>query len=227
MQASTNGYPPWMFRAGKVWRHYVGLDLGQVKDYSALAILKEFRGTIEAPLPLDQEGREFEVIHLHRFKLGTAYPAIVEAVARVVQRLGDKNNVDLIVDATGVGLPVVDLFRNQLGDYSSRLRPVMITGGNAASRDGSLWRVPKRDLVSAVQVMLQNERLKIAEDQPFVETLTKEMMTFKVKVTTSANDTYGAWREGEHDDLVLAVALAAWYARTEGKYGPATVRRYA
>jgi len=26
------------------------------------------------------------------------------------------------------------------------------------------------------------------------------------------NDTYAAWREGDRDDLVLAVAVAAWYA---------------
>jgi hypothetical protein len=26
-----------------------------------------------------------------------------------------------------------------------------------------------------------------------------------------AHDSYGAWREGAHDDLVLAVAVAAWY----------------
>ena len=27
----------------------------------------------------------------------------------------------------------------------------------------------------------------------------------------TAHDSYGAWREKEHDDLVLAVALACWY----------------
>lgn len=31
-----------------------------------------------------------------------------------------------------------------------------------------------------------------------------------MKVTTAANDVYGAWREGTHDDLVLAASLALW-----------------
>jgi hypothetical protein len=35
----------------------------------------------------------------------------------------------------------------------------------------------------------------------------------RVKITASGNEQYGAWREGEHDDLVLAVALACWGAR--------------
>jgi hypothetical protein len=31
-----------------------------------------------------------------------------------------------------------------------------------------------------------------------------------VKATLSPKDTLEAWREGPHDDLVLAVAIAAW-----------------
>jgi hypothetical protein len=41
--------------------------------------------------------------------------------------------------------------------------------------------------------------------------LTGELETFQVKITAAANDVYGTWREGTHDDMVLATALAAWY----------------
>lgn len=40
--------------------------------------------------------------------------------------------------------------------------------------------------------------------------LVAELEAFRVKVTASANETFGAWRERDHDDLVLATALAAW-----------------
>jgi hypothetical protein len=76
-----------------------------------------------------------------------------------------------------------------------------------------MTRVPKRDLVSVVQVALQNRTLKIAEQLPEAETLSRELQNFTVKITDSANDVYGAWREGTHDDLVLAVALALWTAK--------------
>lgn len=33
---------------------------------------------------------------------------------------------------------------------------------------------------------------------------------FKVKISTSGHDSYEAWREGDHDDLVLAALLALW-----------------
>jgi hypothetical protein len=76
--------------------------------------------------------------------------------------------------------------------------------------EGGGWRVPKRDLVAVLQVLLQTGRLKIASALPDADTLQRELLAFEVKITSAANDTYGAWREGAHDDLVLAVALACW-----------------
>jgi len=61
-----------------------------------------------------------------------------------------------------------------------------------------------------VQVYLQSKRLKIASQLPEADTLTRELQNFQVKITDAANDTYGAWREGTHADLVLAAALALW-----------------
>ena len=40
--------------------------------------------------------------------------------------------------------------------------------------------------------------------------LMKELQTFRVKIRTSANETFESWRERDHDDMVLAVALAVW-----------------
>jgi hypothetical protein len=88
---------------------------------------------------------------------------------------------------------------------------VTITGGNEVTGGGRVYSVPKRDLVSALAVLLQSDRLQVAEAIPEAAILVKEMLNFKVKITAAAHDTYGAWREGTHDDLVLAVALTCWY----------------
>ncbi len=72
--------------------------------------------------------------------------------------------------------------------------------------------VPKRDLVAIVQVCLQNNRLKIAEQLKDAATLARELQNFQVKISDSAHDSYGAWRTGTHDDLVLAASLALWTA---------------
>ena len=57
-------------------------------------------------------------------------------------------------------------------------------------------------------------RLRIAAALPEADTLVRELLAFQVKITAAAHDTYGAWREGTHDDLVLAVALACWHAES-------------
>lgn len=153
--------------------------------------------------------RERYLRHLERFELGTRYPVIIERVRQVLSTnpLRGKR-IALLADKTGVGASVVDSLR-----YAG-LGPIAITihGGSVVSRDEYGYRVPKRDLVSAVQVLLQNSRLRIAEGLPLAETLKKELLNFRVKIDPkTAHDSYEHWREGDHDDLVLAAAMACWF----------------
>ena len=48
---------------------------------------------------------------------------------------------------------------------------------------------------------------KVVEAPAMIE----ELQNFKIKFTRAGNDTYEAWRESDHDDLVLAAAMAAWF----------------
>lgn len=96
-------------------------------------------------------------------------------------------------------------------------RPVTITSGNAITVEGAGWHVPKKELVSVLQVLLQTRRLHIARSLPEAQTLIRELEAFRVKVTTNANETFEAWRERDHDDLVLAVAIACWVAEHGSK----------
>ena len=79
--------------------------------------------------------------------------------------------------------------------------------------DNRRARVPKRDLISTMQIAAQNDRLKIAQGLKFGPVLAEELQSFKVKIDPrTAHDSYGSWREGEHDDLILATAIALWLA---------------
>jgi hypothetical protein len=182
----------------------MGLDLGQASDYTALTIIEEQPGGGEPVL---------HIRHLHRFALATPYPRIAEYVAGLLQREPLFGNADLAVDATGVGRPVIDLLRR----YGCNPIPITITGGDSVTHDERGYHVPKRDLVSVLQVLLQQGRLKSAK-LPGAEVLQAELSNFRVTVNaTTGHDSYGAgpagsWRDGEHDDLVLSCALACWYA---------------
>ena len=49
---------------------------------------------------------------------------------------------------------------------------------------------------------------------PEAQTLVQELETFRMKVAVADEESL-AWREGRNDDLVLAVAVAAWEAERD------------
>ena len=186
-----------------MYSFYIGLDLGQAQDYTALTIIE--RKHFNYSLPREQ----YHIRHLERPKLGTTYPAIVDRVRQLMTSGPLINRTALVVDKTGVGAPVVDMFRK------AGLRPtaITITGGNTVTVGDGGYHVPKRDLVTTLQVLFQSGGLKVAGGLKLAPVLVEELLNFKVKINVkTAHDSYEAWREGIHDDLVLAVALACWYA---------------
>lgn len=180
--------------------YIVGVDLGQANDYTAIAVAE-----VRAPAPDGAEtAPHYQIRHLERLELGTPYPQQVERVQVIMKGL---KGALLVVDQTGVGRPVVDMLRaKSLNPYA-----VSIHGGDATTRDGYNYRVPKRELVSILQVLLQSKRLQVAKSLPDAQTLVEEMLAFKVTISQTGHDSYGNdWRENPHDDLVLATALACW-----------------
>ena len=178
-------------------KYFVGVDLGQANDFTALALLER------------KKENEETVYHLRRLERirNAPYPDIVDKVTALMSSPALKNEAFLVVDGTGVGSPVVDLFRR------AGLNPwaIMIHGGDRVVLEGRTYRVPKRDLVGVLQVLLQNGRLKISWKLKLAQVLSGEMLNFKVKIDPkTAHDSYSAWREQDHDDLLLATAMAAW-----------------
>ena len=103
----------------------------------------------------------------------------------------------------------------------------MITAGC-----GSRWEdggkkafVSKVELVGLVQVLLQTGRLKIVPILKHAELLKAELLNFQVRITPAAHETFGAWREGDHDDLVLAMAMAAWLGERQPSQPTVAVSR--
>lgn len=194
-----------------------GLDLGQAADFTALCVLER----VDTPKRDDNgkpvqnrwgepeiERTDYQCRHLQRYDLGTKYPVIVEKVKTVLLSPALKDNCELVVDYTGVGRPVVDMLR----DAGLAPVPVSITAGLTVNYLNGEYTVPKRDLVFGLVSMLQSGYLQIAKSLPDAAVLVKELMSYQIKVTEKANESYNA-REGAHDDLVLAVALAAWWVQ--------------
>lgn len=188
-------------------RYVLAVDVGQSNDYTALVIVHSHGA---------DDARQHDLVRAERFRQ-LPYP---EQVRRIRDRYGDlqqharashvHSSVELVVDATGVGKPVLDAMKEQ----GLRPRGVIITGGDTSKHADGMDRVPKRELVTTLQVALQAKRLWIAEGIPLADVLVREFRGFRVKIGQSGHARFGndvgAWREAEHDDLVLATALAVW-----------------
>ncbi|TYT27640.1 hypothetical protein FZO89_13870 [Luteimonas viscosa] len=150
----------------------------------------------------------YEVPHLERLRLGMPYPAQVDAIEAMLSRPPLRRlSPRVLVDYTGVGRPVFDMFAGR--HALRRAQGVVITGGREATRHGPGWSVPKGDLVSKLQALLHAGELRIAASLPDAAVLMRELQDFRVRYSDAGNATFSA-REGAHDDLVLALALAVF-----------------
>ena len=190
-----------------MYEFFIGIDLGQMRDYSAVTILQQdFKyKSIHTKIPI------YNVRHLERIKLGTSYPKIVYRLEMLLQKpeIHHAQKV-VLIDQTGVGQAVVDMMRQS--DIKNVIG-INITGGSSVNEIEGGFNVPKKELVAALQVLIQSERIKIVKGLEFAEVLKQEILNFKVKLDEkTGHESFEAWREQEHDDLVLSTAIACWYA---------------
>jgi hypothetical protein len=112
---------------------HVGLDLGQASDYTAIAVVQEAGDDL------------LHVRHLERFR-HTLYPDVADRVEALLDSPQLKGMADLVIDTTGVGPAVTDIFSKRGRSFKA----VKIHGGDAETCEEGIYRVPKRNLVSAL-----------------------------------------------------------------------------
>ena len=180
--------------------------LERVRGVSYVAIGERVRGLVaelRRPAPWPEPATDEERLNRHHDRLRIA-------AGHAPLFAPKPSTVDVVLDRTGVGAAAHDVMA--AAKLDATLVPVVIHGGDKVSREGGVWRVPKRDLVAAVAVALQGGRFKIAAGLALREVLTAELGAFRLKHTAAGHDRYEAWREADHDDLVLSIALPLWWA---------------
>lgn len=181
----------------------IGIDIGQKRDPTAIAVVETEKR---------EDGYHFLVRHLERLPLGTPYPAVAERVAEIAAsvRRRSRRTPHVFVDATGVGQPVVDLMRKA---GTSEVIPTYFTHGDRRierrSPPGRLEvSLGKAYLVCRLQTLLQCHRLHLPAQMDEARVLADELLNYEIRVDENANDRYGAFKVGKHDDLVTALGLA-------------------
>ncbi len=185
----------------------IGVDLGRDADYSTIAVVR------------DGAQDQLYVVHLHRFELGTSYPKVVNGVMEIFSdpRLENDGRLPVLaVDETGVGGAVTDLLLERGAAFHS----VTITSaklGKSYVHDVEAgrvrWRVPKAELIEALERPFRTGKLKVAKGLRWSPALMQELTMFRRKINPrTAHVSYEHGKATEHDDLVLGTALACWGA---------------
>lgn len=215
---------------------FIGIDIGQKRDPTAIAVAelqRRGRGGDGFKQVVGPPVEHYVIRHLERLPLGTPYPDAAKRLGEIVANLKrqasiaaeerylaepygyarrDPGNVNLTtyVDATGVGQPVVDL----LNAAKVNVNPVYFTHGDRRTEErqeyplkGFRVSLGKAWLVSRLQALLQTGRIHLPDTNE-ARVLAKELQDYEIKVSEDANDKYGAFKVGTHDDLVTALGLA-------------------
>src|SRR5437867_7621485 len=93
-------------------------------------------------------------------------------------------------------------------------------GRRAGVARGRVWPVPKQHLITGLRVMLEKRELGYPARLARARMFEQELAEMGTRRNQRGRASFGA-REGEHDDLVMASALACWRARwrSDGMWG--------
>jgi hypothetical protein len=183
--------------------HHIGLDLGQTTQASGLALIETRDG-----------GASCQVRWLRRYPPGIAYGDIAESVVGILsrplvaRRASDRSwyRPGLAVGITAVGKTVGRLFENK----SASVRYVSLTAGDSETREGQVHRVPKRELIGALQAALQQRQLEVAAALPDAGALIEELRRYTTRIGLGEEGDEWRRESGRLDDLVNALGLAYW-----------------
>lgn len=210
-------------------RVHIGIDIGQKHDPTAIVVCQVLE-RLGRPLPprkefdirqfrmAEIENRQietyYEARHIERVRLGTSYPAVAERIAQIVTSpVLSGARILVLVDVTGVGTPVYEMVHAAVDAQTSvanqpriRMRPITFRHGDRYDRAAGM--LGKAYLVSRLQALLQTGSIKLPARNAEAQQMARELKDYEIKVDQNANDTYGAFKVGTHDDLATALGLA-------------------
>ena len=150
------------------------------------------------------------LVHLERFPRRTEYTEIVREVDRLFSHAPFSERATLVVDATGVGAPFVDLLKTYLRMKRQKLMPVVITGGDTINKQPNAYNVPRETLLGKLENLTKERTLRVSKHLQLAIDFFRELAALRITTTPAGRQTIQPARSMQHDDMVFSVALAAF-----------------
>ncbi len=180
-------------------RFLLGLDEAKIRDWSALSAVG-----LETP-----SQNQYSLVGASK-KQRLPYDQIVDWVIAQMNKPFFNTKVThkpkLIMDATGVGAPIRDMF------IKAGVSPVGVsitTGSNCSIQDG-IYHLGKARLIGTFIAVYDQGRIKVNPNIPVWPLMERELLSFRAQQNQSGHIKFEA-AAGENDDLLTSLALAIWY----------------
>lgn len=164
-----------------VGRFYViGVDLAKSEDFTVLTVI---------------DSKTREVVHISRFQ-----DIEWRQQKLMIQRLAAQyNNAQCVVDASGVGDPIVEDLKNAgISLYYDKDQPGFKFTNESKNR-----------LIEQLAIAIEQRQITF----PNHEILINELFNYEYSITDNGRIKYSA-PPGKHDDCVISLALAVWGIRS-------------
>lgn len=225
--------------------YYIGLDLGKAQDYTAWAAMEHRtlswhreRGEyvlfpedyMDRVINYENSQEALGLIGLSQIPLHTPWGTVAKELDGLIAKClqaEKRAEVQVWIDASGLGDPVIDGFIEPIiQSHEDEVRrcvmyPVRIVSGEQAY-DFDAKTVSKIHLIDNAMVMREKQEFVIAsglKDRPVMELFEKQIQDFRRFEGKRAGTIRYEAIEGEHDDIVIAFALACLGASHRSRAG--------
>lgn len=148
----------------------IGVDLGKFQDFTVVTVIDLY---------------DHNVVHIDRFK-GIGWPLQKKRIINIARRY---NNGMVTVDATGMGIPIVD----------------DLEAAGLTVNDYQYTNKSKSELITKLSIYIEQNRITFPPNEMLID----ELRAFGYTKSKTGKFQYSA-PEGKHDDMVNSLALAVW-----------------
>ncbi len=187
-------------------RYWIGADLGQANDYSAVCVVKDRRLPISDGSKVVLGPRERTVVYADRFR-GVSYVDVVDHLIQLRNASPFGGKSELVIDGTSIGRVVSDMLWEQGVDHSA----IQMTGGQDWSRKGRYVNASKTLMVENLAVLFASGDLNFAHDLPLRREIEDDLASFTTQTTAAGNQIITQSRNASgHGDIAIALIVAGF-----------------
>ena len=187
-------------------RYWVGADLGQANDYSAICVIKDQALPVSDGNGIIVGQRERTVVYADRFK-GVSYVDVVDYLIKLRNASPFGGKSELVIDGTSIGRVVSDMLWEQGVDHNA----IQMTGGQDWSRRGRYVNASKTLMIENLAVMFAAGELNFAHDLLLRKEIEEDLASFATQTTAAGNQIITQSRNASgHGDLGISLIVAGF-----------------